>query len=106
LFAEAKNKGRMMTTPSAAAGGAAGIIQAIRTMGIIIRLEPADWSELVWRREEPLVVHSIFWFFGAQHRYMLPYKGLIFYAVSRTAIDLPEDVELVEAGRIWIPGSL
>jgi len=82
------------------------MIQAIRTMGTIVRLEPSDWSELAWRREEPLVVHTTSWFFGTQHRYLLPYKGLTFYTVSRSVIELPDDVELVEADRFWIPGNI
>lgn len=88
---------------SAAAAGAA-IAQATKASGAIVRITPSDFSRLVGRASEPLVVHAEGGFFSSVHRYLTSYKGLIFYTQSEAPLQLPGRTEVVEAQRIWIPG--
>lgn len=89
----------------AAAGAQAALINAIRASGVIVRVEPDDFLELLHRQEGPLVVHSSIWIFRTSHQYLTSYKGLAFFAKSSEELSLPDDVELVEARRMWIPGN-
>ncbi|HEY2894986.1 MAG TPA: hypothetical protein VGJ16_12255, partial [Pirellulales bacterium] len=90
-----------------AAGAAAAIAQAIKASGVLVRVEPEDFLNIVLRMEEPLVVHSsgsaLENWFGGKERYLTSCKGLAFFAKSRIAIPLPESAEIVEAGKIWLP---
>jgi hypothetical protein len=42
--------------------------------------------------------------FGAKLNYLTSYKGLIFFTKCDNALTLPPGTELVQAGKIWIPG--
>ncbi len=87
---------------AAAAAIAAAIANAIKASGAIVRVEPADFIRILDRSQNPLVVCAR-GFFGS-YQYLTAYKGLAFYTRSPEAIPLPSDAEIVNAGRIWIPG--
>jgi len=90
-----------------AAGGAAAaaaIAQAIKASGAIVRLEPAEFSKLLNRVREPLVVIAEGGFFGVRYQYLTAYKGLAFYTKSRTPLLLPGGAEVIQAKTVWIPG--
>jgi hypothetical protein len=89
---------------AAGAAAAAAIAQAIKASGAIVRLESNEFMRIVGRMKEPLVVMAKGGFFTSNYQYLVNYKGLIFYAKCETPLPLPGDVELVTAGRIWIPG--
>lgn len=88
---------------SGAAAAAAAIAQAIKASGAIVRVEPNDFIEIIYRCEAPLVVHHRGGFFNRGHHYLTSYKGLAFYTRHADALELPADSELIEAGKIWMP---
>lgn len=96
-------------TNGAMAGGAAGaaaaaIAQAIKASGAIVRVDPDDFMQILRRSDRPLVVHAVGGFLSTNHQYLTSYKGLAFFAKSRDELLLPGAAELIEAGKIWIPG--
>ncbi len=94
-----------MAAGGAAAAAAAAVIQAIKASGVIVRVPPESFADLVARSRAPLVVHAPGGLFGGKHQYLMSYKGLAFSTVTRQPfINLPPDAEVVEAQRIWTPG--
>lgn len=99
----------MCAQASGAAGAAeaAAIVQAIKASGAIVRVEPADFLEILSRQPSPLVVCArgdVFqrWI-GRACQYMTSYKGLAFCTASRDPLPVPEGSEVVLAKKIWIP---
>lgn len=86
-----------------AAAAAAAVAKAIKASGTIVRLEHDGFMSILERSEEPLVVRSVSRFFGISYRYLTSYKGLAFFLQSPVPLELPENTELIEARRIWIP---
>jgi len=89
-----------------AAGAAAGaaIAKAIKVSGMLIRVEPEEFSKLLNRAKDPLIVVAEGGIFGRNYLYLMSYKGLTFFTRSGAPLPLPGGAELVKAGRIWIPG--
>jgi hypothetical protein len=95
-----------MTNGGAAAGGAAmaaAIAEATKASGAIVRVEPLDFMAILGRAENPLLVYCESRFFHTSYQYLIGYKGLVFYTKSRTPLDLPRNIEVVTAKKIWIP---
>ncbi len=92
-----------MYTAGAAAGAA--IAQATKASGAIVRMEPNEFLQIVYRADDPVVVLATSKVFGkASYKYITSYKGLAFYTKSKSALQLGSGVELVTAKNIWIPG--
>jgi hypothetical protein len=89
---------------ASAAGAAAAIAQAIKASGAIVRVEPEEFVRLMGRNPAPLIVQAEGGIFSRNYQYLMSYKGLTFFTKSSDPVPLPPDVELVTAGRIWIPG--
>jgi hypothetical protein len=90
---------------SAAAGAAAAAIaNAIKASGVIVRVSPGDFANILRRVENPLIVYSQGGFFTTRHQYLTSYKGLAFYTKSREQIDLPRSAEVITAQGMWMPG--
>lgn len=87
-----------------AAAAAAAIAQATKASGVIVRVGPDDFLNIVDQNDEPLVVHATGGFFSVKHQYLTSYRGLAFFAKSAAALSLPEHCQVVEAEKIWIPG--
>lgn len=88
-----------------AAAAAAAIAQAVKASGAIVRMEPDDFRQIVYRADNPLVVVSKSRILGrTSHKYLTSYKGLAFYTKSSSQLDLGGGVEVVAAKTIWIPG--
>ncbi len=87
-----------------AGAAAAAIAQAIKASGVLVRVEPQEFLRLLDRAREPLVVLAKGGVFRTNYQYLMGYKGLAFFTKSATPLALKADVELVSAGRIWIPG--
>ena len=87
-----------------AAAAAAAIAQAIKASGVLVRLEPEEFAKLLGRMSEPLIVYAQGGIFRTRHQYLVSYKGLAFFTVSRDPLPLPAGTELVTARRIWVPG--
>lgn len=98
-------KGRLNMNAGAAAGAAAAaVIQATRASGVIVRLEPASFSELLRRNSDCLVVHTVGGVFSTSYQYLMSYKGLAFFTSSPRPLAIPSSAEVVKSKRIWIPG--
>lgn len=90
-----------------AAGGAAAaaIVQAIKASGVIVRVEPQEFSKLMNHAKDPLIVLAEGGVFSTNYQYLMSYKGLAFFTKSKAPLPLPGGAELVNAGRIWVPGG-
>ncbi len=86
-----------------AGAGAAALAQAVKASGAIVRVDPDAFRALLWRSERPLVVVAEGGFFSTSYRYLMPYRGLVFYTRSSEPIELGGEAEIVEAGQIWVP---
>jgi len=90
---------------SAAAGAAiaAAIANAIKASGVVVRVEPEDFTKILSRIEEPLVIYKKGGFFSTNHQYLVSYKGFAFFTKTSNQIDFPRAAEVITAGSIWIP---
>jgi hypothetical protein len=91
----------------AAGGGAAAaaaIADAIRASGVLVRVQPAEFAKILARAKDPLVVVAEAGLFTRKYQYLTSYKGLAFFTSSKEAVPLPDDVEVVTANKIYIPG--
>lgn len=82
---------------------AAAIAQAIKASGAIVRILPEDFSAIVDRVDQPLVVISVSRFLGTRYNYLTAYKGLIFYTKSPRQLLLKGSTEYITAQSIYIP---
>jgi hypothetical protein len=89
----------------AAGAAAAGIAKAIKAAGVLVRVKPEDFSKLMDRAKDPLIVVAEGGIFGKNYQYLMSYKGLTFFTKSRAPLPLPGGAELVTAGSIWVPGG-
>lgn len=83
---------------------AAAIAQAIKASGVVVRVEPEEFSKILIRAKDPLVVMAEGGLFRTSYKYLAAYKGLAFFTQSKIPLTLPPGAEVVKAGRIWIPG--
>jgi hypothetical protein len=90
---------------AAGAAAAAGIVQAIRAAGVVVQVEPREFSRLINRAKDPLIVVAEGWNFGKRYKYLVSYKGLAFFTKSKDPLPLPGSAEVVNAGSIWVPGG-
>jgi len=89
---------------AAAAARAAAIAKAIKASGAIVQMEPSDFLVILSKTSKPLVVLAEGGFLKTSYQYLTGYKGLIFFTKSPAPLQLPGDIELVMAKKIWIPG--
>ncbi len=88
----------------AAAVGAAAVAQALKASGVIVRLEPNDFVNLLGKQDAPLVVCARGGFLSSSYQYLFSYKGLAFFTKSSEPVPLPARAEAVLARSIWVPG--
>jgi GGDEF domain-containing protein len=90
---------------SAAAGAAvaAAIANAIKASGVVVRVRPEDFANILRRVDKPLVIYSKGGLFATKHHYLISYKGFAFYTKTSEQIDLPRSIEVIIAEKIWIP---
>jgi hypothetical protein len=89
----------------ATSGAAAGIAKAIQASGVVVQVAPEEFSKVMNRAKDPLVVLAEGGIFGKKYKYLMSYKGLTFYTKSGAPLPLPGGAELVNAGSIWVPGG-
>lgn len=79
-------------------------VNARLAMGSIVIVDPSLFSPLLTKIEYPLVVVSCEKvIFTKLYKYLTIYRGLVFYTDSKQPITLPDNIELIEAERIWTP---
>jgi hypothetical protein len=86
-----------------AAAHAAMVARATKASGVIVRVAPGDFFELLRRAESPLVVVAEGGIFRKHFRYLTSYRGLAFFTKSDQPLSLPRGCETVVAEKIWIP---
>lgn len=79
------------------------IMQAERVTSLLVRMEPAEFSKILFRMKDPLVVIVEGGVFSTHYHYLISYKGLPFYTKSDEQLRLPPGAEVVEAEGITIP---
>lgn len=89
---------------SAGATAAAAIAQAIKASGVLVKVEPEDFSTIISKSESPLIVMAEGGVFTKNFQYLTSYKGLAFYTKTSQQIQFPNKTELIYAQKIWIPG--
>jgi hypothetical protein len=79
------------------------MVQATRATSLLVRLEPEEFSKVLLRMKEPLVVVVEGGVFTTHYHYLTNYKGLPFYTKSERQLQLPAGTEVVDAEEISIP---
>jgi len=100
----------MSTNASTAVGGAVAaqaimIADAIKASGTIVQVEPQELLMVLELNHEPLVVRSSTKFFGVKYQYLTSYRGLAFYAKTKTQLTLPAHCQIIESKKIWVPSG-
>jgi len=88
------------------AGGAAhaaAIANAIKSSGVVVKMEARDFLEIVSRAENPLIVVGEGGVFKKHFQYLTSYKGLAFFTKSPTPLMFPSRLEIVRAKTISVP---
>jgi hypothetical protein len=94
-----------MAAGAVAGAEATAIVNAIKVSGVLVRVEPEQFSRLLNRaKDDPLIVVSEGGIFSTNYQYLMSYKGLTFFTKSRAPLPLPVGAELVKSRSIWIPG--
>ena len=88
---------------ASAAAAHAAQVNALKAVGVIVRLEMGDWLRILERTDRPLVVIGTGGVFKKHNQYLTSYRGLAFFATSKDMIVLPPRCEIVRAQKISIP---
>jgi hypothetical protein len=89
---------------AASAAAAAAIAQAIKASGVIVRVSPEDFENILRKSDRPLVICSTGGFISKNFQYMTSYKGFAFFAKCPAPLMFSPKVEIIVAAKIWIPG--
>jgi hypothetical protein len=89
---------------SAGAAAAAAIAQAIKASGVIVRVTPEDFENILRKSDKPLVICATGGFISTNYQYMTSYKGFAFFTKCPAPLMFPPKVETIAAAKIWIPG--
>lgn len=88
----------------AGAAAQAAIQQAIKASGAIVKIEPGDFSRLVGRMNDGLVIeHQGTLLFKSVFKYSTAYKGFIFYCRTSEKISIPTRLEKISSKHFWVP---
>tara|TARA_R110001592_G_scaffold226573_1_gene482740 strand:+ start:201 stop:476 length:276 start_codon:yes stop_codon:yes gene_type:complete len=89
---------------STAAAAQAAIQQAIKASGAIVKIEANDFSHMLSKMDDGLVIeHQGKLFFKEYYQYSTSYKGFVFYCKSSERISIPSRLEKINAKQIWVP---
>jgi hypothetical protein len=87
----------------ATGAAAAAAIQAKKAQGSLVVLDPEVFLALTQRGEPLLVVQAKGGIFSTHYKYILGYRGLVFYTTSKEELRLPGNVEVMQAKKIINP---
>jgi hypothetical protein len=93
-----------MSEAASAAAVAAAIANAIKASGVIVRVSPEDFENILNKSEKPLVICSTGGFISKNYQYMTSYKGFAFFTKCPAPLMFSPKVETIAAKKIWIPG--
>jgi hypothetical protein len=94
----------MSTGAAAGAAAAAARINATRSFGVIVTVEPEDFLTLAALQKEPLVVRSIGGVFAREYRYLMSFKGLAFFTKSSGQLEFAPGTLVIQSQKIYLPG--
>ena len=93
-------------TAAATAAAQQQAIQAQRTMGPIVTVEPYVWLDLAVTSASRVAVHATaggkMWV-PLKHRYLIAAHGLFFTTTHTQPLNLPQDIVVIESKSIHIP---
>ncbi|MDZ4724138.1 MAG: hypothetical protein SGI97_09585 [candidate division Zixibacteria bacterium] len=92
-----------MTNGATVAAHAHAIANAIKAMGAIVKVEPAEFQKILNKVDMPVVITATSWQFGTKYKYMTSYKGFIFYTKTSAPMSLGGKIEVIAAQSIWSP---
>jgi hypothetical protein len=87
----------------AGAAAHAAMVNAIKATGVVVRLEPGDWMQVLSRTERPLVVIGRGGVFKKRNQYLTSYRGLAFFTTTADTLVMPPRCEIVQAKSISVP---
>jgi hypothetical protein len=93
-----------MSEHAASAAAAAAIAQAIKASGVIVRVAPEDFENILRKSEKPLVICATGGFISTNYQYLTSYKGFAFFTKCPAPMMFSPKVETIVAAKIWIPG--
>ena len=86
------------------AAHAAAIANAIKASGVIVQVNQEDFENILRKSEKPLVVCATGGFISTNYQYLTSYKGFAFFLKCPAPLMFSPKVEVIVAGKIWIPG--
>ncbi len=92
----------LATTAATSAANAAA--RALKASGAIIKLESVEFKKILQKTTDPLIVISPSGFKKRKTKYLLSWRGFVFYCETKEQMNLPGGAETVLADKIWIPG--
>jgi len=72
--------------------------------GAVIQLVPAQFARVLARIDEPIVVVANSGWPKKGQKYLTSFKGFVFCTSSDEPLILPDNVEVIEARKIKLPG--
>jgi hypothetical protein len=87
-----------------AAAVAAAMMQAVRAMGVVVKVKPDVFMRIADRVAEPLIVRAPHGMWSKKHDYLVTYKGFAFYTSTKDELRLPPGAEVMNAGSMYVPG--
>ncbi len=75
---------------------------AMRAFGMLLRVSPEDFKTILYKSEKPLVVFTEKKFIISSFHYLTSYKSFIFYTKTKSPMQLPGNVELIQSKSMWV----
>jgi hypothetical protein len=85
------------------------MLNAIRSWGPVVKIEPEGFLEILKNSERmdvaPLVVAATGGWFSTTYSYLTSYKGLYFYTKASYPLLLSSQIEVINVSKIWLPNA-
>jgi hypothetical protein len=88
---------------AAAASAANAIANAVKASGAIIKLEPDEFSKILSKTTDPLIVVSPTGFKKRKTRYLFSWKGFVFFCETKKQVIFPKGTKTILSNKIWVP---
>ena len=88
----------------ATAAAAAAAANAVKACGAIVHVRSDEFVKILNQATDPLVVVAQGGVFSKKFKYLLGYKGMVFYTKSPTELSVSKRVEWIRANSISVPG--
>jgi len=89
---------------SASTVAANAVANAVKASGAIIKLKSEEFARILSKTTDPLIIVSVYGYKQRKTRYLLSWKGFIFFCETTEQMILPNGAEIVTAKKIWVPG--